>query len=153
LKRWRWACGGCVIAFVLIIGATLTAGYLLLGSAWEAGRRVTREVRAAFESGEWDDDPANWRRAFGADPPPGWQVIRSRFWRSPHWSREEAYHFHVRIPVSERGPLPRYQETERQECPDPPDWLPKPDPARFEIQHGALLERGSTDVYLFGCQI
>jgi hypothetical protein len=41
-----------------------------------------------FGSGTWDDDPANWGRAFDASLPAGAVVKHSRYTRFPHLTRE-----------------------------------------------------------------
>lgn len=43
-------------------------------------------------SGTWSDDPKNYQRAWG-HAPSDLQVRHSWYWRSPHFSREEAYYF------------------------------------------------------------
>jgi len=47
-------------------------------------------------SGTWDDDPENWDRAFQSTMPPCVVVVHSHYWRSPHWSFEFQYFFHIR---------------------------------------------------------
>jgi hypothetical protein len=46
-------------------------------------------------SGEWEDDPDNWSRAYSADPPEGLEILRSRYWRSAHFTQECAFHFEI----------------------------------------------------------
>jgi len=46
-----------------------------------------------FGSGRWEDDPGHWRRAWGYSKPPDVVIIHSWYWRSAHWTREEAYFF------------------------------------------------------------
>jgi hypothetical protein len=46
-------------------------------------------------SGTWEDDPGDWERAFGMDPPDGVEIVRSRHWRSPHFTYECAYFFEI----------------------------------------------------------
>ena len=41
-----------------------------------------------LQSGTWDDDPDNWSRAFGSTRPDDVVVVRSHYWRAPHWSYE-----------------------------------------------------------------
>lgn len=47
-------------------------------------------------SGTWEDDPANYRRAWGEDKPADVDLVHSWYWRSPHFTREEAYFFQFR---------------------------------------------------------
>ena len=49
-----------------------------------------------FSSGTWEDDPKNWKRAWGSSKPDEVVMPHSWYWRSPHWSREEAYGFQFR---------------------------------------------------------
>jgi hypothetical protein len=46
-------------------------------------------------AGKWEDDPANWKRAFHFTKPPEVTVVHSLYWRSPHWSYEAGYFFEV----------------------------------------------------------
>jgi hypothetical protein len=47
-------------------------------------------------AGTWDDDPKNWGRAFRSTKPPDVVVVHSHYWRSPHWTYEYEYFFHIR---------------------------------------------------------
>lgn len=49
-----------------------------------------------FAAGEWEDDPGNWGRAWGYAKPDDVTMVHSWYWRSPHWTREEAYFFQFR---------------------------------------------------------
>lgn len=46
--------------------------------------------------GTWADDPGNFTRAWGVEKPDDVEVVRSWYWRSAHFTREEAYFFHLR---------------------------------------------------------
>jgi hypothetical protein len=46
-------------------------------------------------SGTWEDDPDNWERAFGFEPPDGIEIEHSSYWRSPHFTHECAYYFEI----------------------------------------------------------
>ena len=46
-------------------------------------------------SGRWDDEPENWKRAFGWTQPSHVVVVHSHYWRSPHWSYEAGYLFEI----------------------------------------------------------
>ena len=48
---------------------------------------------ACGRSGTWEDDPANFKRAWGVDAPDHIVAKHSWYWRSPHFTREEAYYF------------------------------------------------------------
>lgn len=81
-------------------------------------------------SGTWDDDPGNWERAFHSARPPDVVVVRSRYRRSPHWTLEYEYFFHVRANDALRRQLFEENELVRVEG-DPlcdvfserPDWF------------------------------
>ena len=49
-----------------------------------------------FQSGTWEDDPGNFKRAWGIPPPSGIVVVHSWYCRSPHFTREESYFFQFR---------------------------------------------------------
>ncbi len=51
-------------------------------------------------SGTWQDDPANWKRAFGTPPPKEIKVVHSIYWRTPHFTREDGWTFHIKAPAS-----------------------------------------------------
>lgn len=51
---------------------------------------------ACHRSGTWNDAPANWDRAFQTTKPADVVVVHSRYWRSPHWTYEFEYFFHIR---------------------------------------------------------
>jgi hypothetical protein len=58
-----------------------------------------------LNSGTWDDDPDNWKKAFGSTKPDAVVVVHSRYWRSPHWSYEAAYVFEIADNAALRGQL------------------------------------------------
>ncbi len=47
-------------------------------------------------SGQWEDDPGNWGRAFGSNRPAGAEVLHSFYWRAPHFTYEAGYFFAIR---------------------------------------------------------
>lgn len=53
-----------------------------------------------ISSGTWEDDPKNWKRAFRSTKPPDVVVVHSKYYRSPHWSYEFQYFFHIRANTS-----------------------------------------------------
>lgn len=67
------------------------------------GRQVGRGVRllaatalvlaACHRSGVWSDDPKNFERAWNQRPPTDLRIPHSWYWRSAHFTREEAYYF------------------------------------------------------------
>jgi hypothetical protein len=89
------------------------------------------------KSGTWTDDAGNWKRAFGRSPPKELQIVHSIYWRTPHFTREDGWTFHIKSPSSfykewlaaykVRHPDPA--ELQRLELlkADKPSWfLPKP---------------------------
>lgn len=50
-----------------------------------------------LQSGTWEDDPANWKRAFKSSKPDDLVVTHSRYWRAPHWSYEAGYVFETAV--------------------------------------------------------
>ncbi len=55
---------------------------------------------ACHQSGTWSEDPGNFRRAWGVEPPAGVFVVHSWYTRSPHFTREEIYYFELRADAS-----------------------------------------------------
>jgi hypothetical protein len=68
----HWTTGVC-LAFVLLLSAG--CGYV--------------------SSGTWDDDPANWKKAFKSQKPDDVVVVHSQYWRTAHWSYEAGYMFEI----------------------------------------------------------
>ena len=61
-------------------------------------------------SGTWENDQANWKRAFGAPPPKEIEVLHSIYWRTPHFTREDGWTFHIKAPASfHKAWLARYK--------------------------------------------
>jgi hypothetical protein len=50
-------------------------------------------LTACHRSGTWDDDPKNFQRAWDQPAPGDLQIRHSWYWRSAHFTREEAYYF------------------------------------------------------------
>lgn len=117
--------------------------------AWDARRnmRYLLKVLILFillgtlsgchKSGTWVDDSGNWKRAFGRPPPKEIEVLHSIYWRSPHFSHEDGWTFHIKSPSSfykewlaaykvkhpDSAGLERLESLKR----DKPSWfLPKP---------------------------
>ncbi len=121
-----------------------------------------------FSSGRWADDPKNWERAWGSSKPAEVVMAHSWYWRSAHWSREEAYFFefkwHEQLfkqfigsnrmqPMAPDSPNPDYcfarpawfvpkalSEYERWRCGPPGDcWL--------------YRDKTTKDLFLYACQL
>lgn len=52
-------------------------------------------LAGCHESGTWKDDARNWRRIFRVDKPDGITVVRSWYWRSPHFTFEYEYYLQI----------------------------------------------------------
>jgi hypothetical protein len=52
------------------------------------------------ESGKWEDDARNWKRAMGYAKPKDIEVVHSLYWRSPHFTREDGWTFQIKAPAS-----------------------------------------------------
>lgn len=50
-------------------------------------------LAGCHRSGTWVDDPKNFQRAWGQRAPSDVQIQHSWYWRSAHFTREEAYYF------------------------------------------------------------
>ncbi len=48
-----------------------------------------------FYSGTWEDEDKNWERAYNQELPERVKLIHSWYWRSPHWSLEQALYFEI----------------------------------------------------------
>jgi hypothetical protein len=118
--------------------------------------------------GEWKDDPANWKRAFGVDPPADITVIRSQYWLSGHWSHEFVSAFHVASKGDVHALLNK--EFKRQttgssatsasqttECGVLPDWFAPKGLANYEVWSGpihqrAFIDAAKNEAFLLDCQ-
>lgn len=129
-------------------------------------------LSACHRSGEWSDDPGNFERAWGM-PAPGNLVIRhSWYWRSPHFTREEALYFHFArnaevmrgfIDANRLQPVrdPASVDVSEYSCFSRPAWFaPKsraaynawvspPDASRALV----LEDRTTGDFFISGCQL
>jgi hypothetical protein len=52
-------------------------------------------ILTSCSAGEWSDDPGNFKRAWGQNPPADVRVLHSWYWRSSHFTREEILFFQV----------------------------------------------------------
>lgn len=119
--------------------------------------------------GTWDDDPGNFRRAFGGDPPPGTKVLRSHYFRSAHWTVEFEYYFHIeKNPTLEQQlrttwPLREIKDSDRIGADNTrPSWFaPKPMTA-YEVwtyadqprsSYRLLIDKETGDLFLHDSQI
>lgn len=61
---------------------------------------IVLAAAACHRSGTWVDDPGNFKRAWGSSPPSNVKVVRSWYWRSAHFTREEMYYFQLSAPLA-----------------------------------------------------
>ncbi|MFL6197423.1 MAG: hypothetical protein ACJ75H_24770 [Thermoanaerobaculia bacterium] len=139
----------------LLLGSVLF-GFSLLGSAC-----------GYFSSGTWEDDPQNWKRAWGTAKPEEVVMPHSWFWRSAHWSREDAYFFQVRWNedlfkqlIEGNGMRPAGASEKPGYCVDKPGWFTPPSAAGYESWRCGpsadcrlFRERGTKELFLYMCQL
>jgi len=121
-----------------------------------------------FSSGKWEDDPQNWKRAWAYSKPDDVIMPHSWYWRSPHWTREEAYFFQFRwheelfnqfvandnmSPVESREAKPEY-------CFEKPRWFVPKETSAYEIwRNGAsgqswlFRDANTNELFLYACQL
>lgn len=122
-----------------------------------------------FGSGKWEDDPKNWERAWGYSKPSEVVMIHSWYWRSPHWTKEEAYFFQFKghkelfQQLIDRNEMRLWREdsgkkvTEPTFCFQKPVWfIPKPESAYdvWESPNGLLFkDRSTNEIFFYACQL
>ena len=121
-----------------------------------------------FSSGTWEDDPKNWKRAWGYAKPAEVVMPHSWYWRSPHWSLEEAYffqfHWHEELftQVIEMNGMRLVEQTESDPryCRDKPGWFAPPSAAGYEIwwctppvDCRLFRERETKELFFYACQL
>jgi hypothetical protein len=133
---------------------------------------ATLLVIACHKSGQWHNDPENFERAWGQPPPQELRVLHSWYWRSAHFTREEAYYFHF---APERDGMQRFIAENKLElvrpevdvkwssfaCFDKPAWFaPKPRSAYniwvtpSEFARALVAEDKTTrEFFLSACQL
>jgi hypothetical protein len=57
-------------------------------------------LSGCHRSGTWQNDSGNWKRAFGEPTPKEIVVLHSVYWRTPHFTREDGWTFHIKAPAS-----------------------------------------------------
>jgi hypothetical protein len=170
------------------IGRLLQFGFLstllgavplaIVGYRW-ASTMVTQRLTLAmailllagcFRGGTWADDPRNFSRAWGVEPPANVQVIRSWYWRSAHFTREEIYYFHLRAPLSFAEAFAstnNLRPTEPHEINaysfphSKPDWFAPGDPEIYRIWSTGsdfpsayvLVDRRTGDIFIHAAQL
>ena len=121
-----------------------------------------------FSSGKWEDDPNNWKRAWGYSKPSEIVMIHSWYCRSPHWTREEVYFFQFKWhkelfqQLVDRNDMHLCTDSgkniqESTFCVDKPVWfIPKPESA-YDIWKGSncllFKEKSNNEIFLYACQL
>jgi hypothetical protein len=127
---------------------------------------------AACRSGTWADDPRNFERAWDQPAPSDLETRHSWYWRSAHFTREEAYYFQfarhdglMRVFIAEKGLQgvadPISVAVSDYSCFSRPLWFaPKPMDAYNvwvtppNASRGLLLEDRTThDWFVSACQL
>jgi hypothetical protein len=79
---------------VILGGILLAVGFIAFINT-PLGMMTVLFLESAQDAGTWEDDPKNWRRAFGEDPPQDVSVVHSYYWGSDHFTHEFIYFFEV----------------------------------------------------------
>jgi hypothetical protein len=126
---------------------------------------------ACHRSGTWVDDPGNVKRAWGVDLPSDVAVRHSWYWRSAHFTREEAYYFQFgwneplfegfikenRMSPASGSAL--YEVSERR-CFDRPAWFAPGSLSAYDVwigpdaTNGVLLrDKKTREIFIAACQL
>jgi hypothetical protein len=119
-------------------------------------------------SGTWEEDPNNWKRAWGYSKPSDIEMIHSWYWRSPHFTREESYFFQFRWheklfqTFMEMKNLRRVhgKESWPQYCFDKPQWFTPGLPQAYEMwtceppaNCWLFRNRETKEMFIYACQL
>lgn len=97
-----------------------------------------------LKSGMWDDDPKNWKRAFGTTKPDDVQVVHSQYYRSAHFTYEFHYYFEIehneglRTQLSEENSLVEFrgviaENAFKRLSMNRPDWFASKDVSSYQL--------------------
>lgn len=117
-------------------------------------------------SGTWNDDPKNYGRAWGVSKPDDVVMVHSWYWRSPHFTREEAYFFEfqkhpqlLQSFIAANGMTPAVFEASKGFAMEKPSWfLPKPFEA-YEAWYQptgdawAFRDKETGEIFIYACQL
>lgn len=120
-----------------------------------------------FVSGTWEDDPKNYKRAWGYSKPQEIDLVHSWYWRAPHWTREEAYFFEFRWNKdlfeqfrSYNNLRPVTPNNIEGFCFPKPPWFAPKSPASYdawscESSHDCLMLRATAtqELFIYACQL
>jgi hypothetical protein len=71
-----------------------------------------------LSSGKWEDDDKNWTRAYKHPLPDTIDLVHSWYWRSPHWSLEQAMYFEIKHNEGIKENFIKYEDVVRLELKD-----------------------------------
>lgn len=125
---------------------------------------------ACHRSGTWEDDPKNFERAWGVEPPKEVAVVHSWYWRSAHFTREEIYFFQLRGDTDYAEAFARENDLQPTDAgalgvdaflKPKPSWFAPKEPRAYEAWHansgsaGAviLLDRLTGDIFIHAWQL
>lgn len=121
-----------------------------------------------FMAGTWEDDPDNFRRAWGISPPEEIRVIHSWYRRSPHFTLEEMYYFEIDGPMAFAEAFAQANDMAAAEpsvledysfCSERPAWFAPGPPSRYSVWISerptalALHEKTSNRSFIYACQL
>ena len=119
-------------------------------------------------SGKWDDDPQNWKRAWGYTKPDDVTMPHSWYWRSAHWSREEAYFFQFQwhqelfkqlVANSKMNRFESSREAKPNYCFQKPSWFASKDTSAYEIwadpfgDAWLFRDAETKELFFYACQL
>jgi hypothetical protein len=95
-------------------------------------------------SGQWEDAPENWSRAFGSSKSRGAEIVHSYYWRAPHFTYEAGYFFAIRdaggfkTELFSRNKLRMVSEEQAARARETlfgtvPSWFVPKEPHRYEV--------------------
>ena len=119
-------------------------------------------------SGNWEDDPKNWKRAWGYSKPHDVVMPHSWYWRSPHWSREEAYFFQFRwheelfnqfVANNNMSRSESSREASPDYCFQKPSWFVPKDASAYDIWRSPSVDAWlfrdakTKELFFYACQL
>jgi len=87
---------------LIVVASTVALLVVLCISMSDTRRFFLLQATNAARAGTWEDDPKNWFRAFNEEPPADVSVVRSKYWRSNHFTDEFVYYFEVQASAAWR---------------------------------------------------
>lgn len=128
-------------------------------------------LTACHRSGTWVEDPENVERAWGSRFPPEVKLRHSWYWRSGHFTREEAYYFQfgwnqelfdgfITENQMRKTTASRLEELHDYYCFDQPAWFVPGRLAEYDVWLGPsrtsgllLRHKTSNELFLAACQM